>query len=168
MEQDAAELKSATVQWLWHTGISEDVKHRPRAYVRDDAGHSSMATTDRYVKSDRQERHFSSRKKRVKDLLRSVCALFVSCRHCEYGCTISHYRMLQLLDRMSASERFPMLLGSFAIIWNSHIYNYYLIYIVTGSLYSKASTLYDTKNMCRKVRLKYLLLITVIELGAYI
>lgn len=68
MEQDAAELKSATVHWLRHTGISEDVKHRPREHVRDDAGHSSMATTDRYVESDRRERHLSGRKKRVKDI----------------------------------------------------------------------------------------------------
>ena len=42
-------MRAATVHWLRHTGISEDVKHRPREYVRDDAGHSSSAITDRYI-----------------------------------------------------------------------------------------------------------------------
>ncbi len=37
---DAAELKEATVHWLLHTGISEDVQNRPREHVRDYAGHS--------------------------------------------------------------------------------------------------------------------------------
>ena len=46
------DLKAATVHWLRHTGISEDVKIRPREYVRDDAGHQSMQTTDRYIESD--------------------------------------------------------------------------------------------------------------------
>lgn len=65
---DAAELRSATVHWLRHTGISEDVKSRPREHVRDDAGHASMATTDRYIDSDLRERHASGREKRVKDI----------------------------------------------------------------------------------------------------
>lgn len=67
-EEDAAELKAATVHWLRHTGISEDVKFRPREHVRDDAGHASMATTDRYVESDLRERHASGRQKSIKDL----------------------------------------------------------------------------------------------------
>ncbi len=67
LEDDAAELKSATVHWLRHTGISEDVKFRPREHVRDDAGHASMQTTDRYIESELRERHASGRKKRVKD-----------------------------------------------------------------------------------------------------
>ena len=67
--QDAEELKMATVHWLRHTGISEDVKTRPREHVRDDAGHSSMQTTDRYVDSDARERHASGRKKRLKEPL---------------------------------------------------------------------------------------------------
>ena len=65
---DAMELRAATVHWLRHTGISEDVKIRPREHVRDDAGHASMATTDRYIESDRRERHASARKKPLKDL----------------------------------------------------------------------------------------------------
>jgi hypothetical protein len=65
---DAKELEAATVHWLRHTGISEDVKVRPREHVRDDAGHASMATTDRYIDSDLRERHFSGKKKRLRDL----------------------------------------------------------------------------------------------------
>ncbi|NOY73304.1 MAG: site-specific integrase [Gammaproteobacteria bacterium] len=68
LEEDALDLKTATVHWLRHTGISEDVKFRPREHVRDDAGHASMATTDRYIDSDLRERHESGRKKRVKDV----------------------------------------------------------------------------------------------------
>ena len=68
LEDDAYELKMATVHWLRHTGISEDVKLRPREHVRDDAGHASMATTDRYIDSDLRERHASGKKKRVRDL----------------------------------------------------------------------------------------------------
>lgn len=67
LKNDAIELKAATVHWLRHTGISEDVKFRPREHVRDDAGHASMATTDRYIDSDLRERHESGRKKRIKD-----------------------------------------------------------------------------------------------------
>lgn len=51
-EDDATELKAATVHWLRHTGISEDVKIRPREHVKEDAGHSSMATTDKYIDSE--------------------------------------------------------------------------------------------------------------------
>jgi len=68
LEDDALDLKAATVHWLRHTGISEDVKFRPREHVRDDAGHSSMATTDRYIDSDLRERHASGREKRVKEI----------------------------------------------------------------------------------------------------
>jgi len=68
LKSDAIELKEATVHWLRHTGISEDVKFRPREHVRDDAGHASMATTDRYIDSDLRERHESGRKKRIKDI----------------------------------------------------------------------------------------------------
>ena len=68
MESDAQELRVATVHWLRHTGISEDVKMRPREHVRDDAGHATMATTDRYIESDRRERHQSGQKKPLKDL----------------------------------------------------------------------------------------------------
>lgn len=63
---DAHRLKAATVHWLRHTGISEDVKHRPREHVRDDAGHGSSAITDRYIDVEKSERHASGRAKLIK------------------------------------------------------------------------------------------------------
>ena len=63
--QEAALLRTATVHWLRHTGISEDVKHRPREHVRDDAGHSSSAITDRYIDIELKERARSARKKQI-------------------------------------------------------------------------------------------------------
>jgi len=64
--EEAEALVAATVHWLRHTGISEDVKHRPREHVRDDAGHSSSAITDRYIDIELRARHASARKKPVK------------------------------------------------------------------------------------------------------
>lgn len=63
---DADILMAATVHWLRHTGISEDVKIRPREHVRDDAGHSSSAITDQYIDIELRERHASARKKLIK------------------------------------------------------------------------------------------------------
>ncbi len=63
---ESAELQVATVHWLRHTGISEDVKNRPVDHVRDDAGHSSSLTTDRYIDAERRERHASARHKPMK------------------------------------------------------------------------------------------------------
>ena len=63
--EEADNLATATVHWLRHTGISEDVKIRPREHVRDDAGHSSSATTDRYIDVEMQERHRSAKKKKI-------------------------------------------------------------------------------------------------------
>lgn len=63
--EEADNLAAATVHWLRHTGISEDVKIRPREHVRDDAGHSSSATTDRYIDVELQERHQSAKNKRI-------------------------------------------------------------------------------------------------------
>lgn len=64
--EEAAQLGAATVHWLRHTGISEDVKFRPREHVRDDAGHGSSAITDRYIDVQLQERHASARGKPIK------------------------------------------------------------------------------------------------------
>lgn len=61
--EEADNLGEATVHWLRHTGISEDVKIRPREHVRDDAGHSSSATTDRYIDIEKNARHHSAKKK---------------------------------------------------------------------------------------------------------
>ncbi len=66
--EEAEQLNAATVHWLRHTGISEDVKHRPREHVRDDAGHSSSAITDKYIDIELRERHASGRKKQIKPL----------------------------------------------------------------------------------------------------
>ncbi|MFC3908142.1 tyrosine-type recombinase/integrase [Legionella dresdenensis] len=63
--EEADGLSAATVHWLRHTGISEDVKIRPREHVRDDAGHSSSATTDRYIDVEKQARYQSARKKKI-------------------------------------------------------------------------------------------------------
>ncbi|MCD6038859.1 MAG: xerC 2 [Gammaproteobacteria bacterium] len=64
--EDADMIMTATVHWLRHTGISEDVKTRPREHVRDDAGHSSSAITDQYIDIELRARHASARKKPIK------------------------------------------------------------------------------------------------------
>ena len=65
-DEDAEKLQEATVHWLRHTGISEDVKHRPREHVRDDAGHSSSAITDKYIDIELRARHASAKNKTIK------------------------------------------------------------------------------------------------------
>ncbi|MFO9588804.1 tyrosine-type recombinase/integrase [Legionella pneumophila serogroup 6] len=64
---EADSFESATVHWLRHTGISDDInmRGRPVAHVRDDAGHSSSAITDRYNDIDLLERHQSAKYKRL-------------------------------------------------------------------------------------------------------
>lgn len=64
-QEDADSLRGATVHWLRHTGISDDVKQRPREHVRDDAGHSSGAITDRYIDVELTARARSARKKQI-------------------------------------------------------------------------------------------------------
>jgi len=64
--QDAEQLQAATVHWLRHTGISDDVKIRPREHVRDDAGHSSSAITDKYIDIELRARHSSAKNKPLK------------------------------------------------------------------------------------------------------
>lgn len=66
-KEEAESLLEATVHWLRHTGISDDVKRRPREHVRDDAGHSSGATTDKYIDIELRERHRSAKKKPLMD-----------------------------------------------------------------------------------------------------
>jgi site-specific recombinase XerD len=66
LKDDSEQLKAATVHWLRHTGISEDVKHRPREHVRDDAGHGSSAITDRYIDVELRARHASGKRKVIK------------------------------------------------------------------------------------------------------
>lgn len=62
-EEEANSLMEATVHWLRHTGISDDVKHRPREHVRDDAGHGSGAITDRYIDVNLKARHQTAKNK---------------------------------------------------------------------------------------------------------
>jgi site-specific recombinase XerD len=66
--EDADALAQATVHWLRHTGISDDInkRHRPIPHVRDDAGHSSSAITDLYNDIEEQARYFSAKNKKVK------------------------------------------------------------------------------------------------------
>ena len=63
--EEATSLTAATVHWLRHTGISDDVKIRPKEHVRDDAGHSSSAITDKYIDIELHERHRSAKKKPI-------------------------------------------------------------------------------------------------------
>lgn len=65
--EEADTLSIATVHWLRHTGISDDVKIRPREHVRDDAGHSSSAITDKYIDIELRERHRTARKKPISE-----------------------------------------------------------------------------------------------------
>ena len=65
LTEEADNLASATVHWLRHTGISEDVRIRPREHVRDDAGHTSSATTDRYIDVELQARYLSAQQKTI-------------------------------------------------------------------------------------------------------
>jgi len=65
LPEEADTLRAATVHWLRHTGISDDVKIRPREHVRDDAGHSSSAITDKYIDIELRERHRSAKKKSI-------------------------------------------------------------------------------------------------------
>ncbi len=65
--EEAETLNEATVHWLRHTGISDDVKIRPREHVRDDAGHSSSAITDKYIDIELRERHRSARAKVISE-----------------------------------------------------------------------------------------------------
>lgn len=67
LADEAETLIEATVHWLRHTGISDDVKIRPREHVRDDAGHSSSAITDKYIDIEMRERHRSARKKLISE-----------------------------------------------------------------------------------------------------
>ncbi|MDU8351396.1 site-specific integrase [Pseudomonas syringae pv. actinidiae] len=62
--QDAHTLYEATVHWLRHTGISEDLNanDRPLAHVAEDAGHSDIKTTSLYIDSDLHDRHNSKQK----------------------------------------------------------------------------------------------------------
>jgi glycyl-tRNA synthetase (class II) len=65
--EEADSLLASTVHWFRHTGISDDVMERPREHVRDDAGHYSSATTDKYINVEMRERHKSAKHKHEKN-----------------------------------------------------------------------------------------------------
>ena len=65
--EEVGDLRIATVHWLRHTGISDDVKRRPREHVRDDAGHSSSQITDKYIDVNLRDRHSSAKNKPIND-----------------------------------------------------------------------------------------------------
>jgi hypothetical protein len=66
-KEEAETMTMATVHWLQHTGISDDINKHGRTilHVRDDAGHASIATTDRYNDAVLRERHSSGKNKQV-------------------------------------------------------------------------------------------------------
>ena len=67
MNDEADSLETATVHWLRHTGISDDVnkRNRPIMHVRDDAGHASIVTTEMYSDVELKDRHSSAKHKTV-------------------------------------------------------------------------------------------------------
>ena len=52
-------------KWLIYSGVKVDAAML-REHVRDDAGHSSGAITDRYIDVELRERHATAKKKLVK------------------------------------------------------------------------------------------------------
>lgn len=66
-KDEATTMAQTTVHWLRHTGISDDInkRGRPIVHVRDDAGHASISTTDRYNDVTLRERHSSGKNKEI-------------------------------------------------------------------------------------------------------
>jgi site-specific recombinase XerD len=60
-EHQVSKFQNATPHWLRHSGISYDlnIRKRPIGYVKEDAGHSSLATTSLYLAGDDKERYWS-------------------------------------------------------------------------------------------------------------
>jgi integrase len=65
-QDEAEDLATATVHWLRHTAISNEVEFRPREHIRDDVGHENPATMEKYIDTDRVARHRSAQTKRLK------------------------------------------------------------------------------------------------------
>ncbi|MEC7030564.1 MAG: site-specific integrase [Pseudomonadota bacterium] len=66
LTHDASNLKQATVHWLRHTSISDDVMLRPSEHVRDDVGHENIATTSLYIDVLDEKRHATAKDKKLK------------------------------------------------------------------------------------------------------
>jgi site-specific recombinase XerD len=65
-KDEAEDLATATVHWLRHTAISNDIETRPREHIRDDVGHENPGTMDKYIDIDRLARHQSAQHKQLK------------------------------------------------------------------------------------------------------
>lgn len=65
-KDESEDLATATVHWLRHTAISNEVEYRPREHIRDDVGHENPATMDKYIDTDRLARHQSAQGKKLK------------------------------------------------------------------------------------------------------
>lgn len=65
LEDEAIELLACSAHWMRHTGISNDIKHRPREHIKEDAGHESIQTTDKYIDTEFKERHASAKHKKI-------------------------------------------------------------------------------------------------------
>ena len=67
--EDADDLEHASVRWLRHTGISDDInlRRRPITHVGNDAGHNSILTTDRYNDGNLHNRYSSAKNKKRSD-----------------------------------------------------------------------------------------------------
>jgi site-specific recombinase XerD len=65
-KDEAEDLATATVHWLRHTAISNDIESRPREHIRDDVGHENPGTMDKYIDIDRLARHQSAQHKQLK------------------------------------------------------------------------------------------------------
>jgi site-specific recombinase XerD len=63
---EASDLAAATVHWLRHTAISNEIEFRPREHIRDDVGHENPGIMDKYIDTDRIERHKSAQNKKLK------------------------------------------------------------------------------------------------------
>ena len=60
-------LSEPTVHWLRHTGILDGLNKygQPIVHVRDDAGHTTSATTDLYNDAELQAGHRLGKKKNI-------------------------------------------------------------------------------------------------------
>lgn len=67
--EEGENLIQASTHWLRHTGISDSINKydRPVAHVRDDAGHASITTTDKYNDITLLERHESAQNSKIEE-----------------------------------------------------------------------------------------------------
>jgi len=66
LNDEAEQLSAATVHWLRHTSVSEQVKIRDKHHVQQDVGHRDSKTTDHYIDTFDSDRHSSMESFRLK------------------------------------------------------------------------------------------------------